>query len=327
MASGITHILLMKNLQSILQESKLKKVLQSGRDFLQAGAVGPDLPYASIADDDFILKTESELADKFHYEKTNLLTLKAFERIKEQKDNYTKKGIRCLYSFFLGFASHIIADGIIHPFIRDMVGNYNENKTAHRVLEMRLDVLLYHYLTKYSGMPIELNYSNIHDELSNFYNDKYPEKKIVLKVFSELIFEVYNEQYAPGKINGWVKGLHTMFGIAEGKHPVFYKKLPIIEDFIFSNYEDLEAKANEYLILTKPVDRDYNFLNKPQVHFFNDCLPRFYEVFLKFANMSYDYVFNNNGSISQIDIPPIDLDTGRDLACNNNLDETPTLWS
>jgi len=58
MASGITHILLMKNMQSLLPDGKLKKLLQSGRDFLQVGAVGPDLPYASIADDDLFFNTK-----------------------------------------------------------------------------------------------------------------------------------------------------------------------------------------------------------------------------------------------------------------------------
>jgi len=294
---------------------------------MQVGAVGPDLPYASIADDDFILSSESELADKFHYEKTNELVLKAFKRIKELKTSKSKKEIRLLFSFFLGYAGHIIADGIMHPFVRDMVGNYNENKTEHRKLEMRLDVLLYNYLTKFSGYPIEVNYSNLHDELGNIYTDYYPEKKLVLQVFSELIKEVYNEDYSPDKINGWIKGLHTMFGAAEGDHPSFYRNIPVIGDFLFKDYEELVNKEKDSLILETPVDRPYNFLNKPRVHFFEDCLPRFYDVFIPFAEKSYKYIFDNTGDITETDIPLIDLDTGRELADNNNLDKTPILWS
>lgn len=60
MPSGITHILLVKNLQNVLPDGKLKKILQSGRDFLQVGALGPDLPYASIADDDFFFSDSHE---------------------------------------------------------------------------------------------------------------------------------------------------------------------------------------------------------------------------------------------------------------------------
>jgi len=325
MASGITHILLMKNLQSILPNGKLKKLLQSGRDFLQVGAVGPDLPYASIADDDLFFSTQSELADKFHYEKTNVLILKAFKDIKENSDLLSKREKRFMFSFFLGYASHIIADGIIHPFIRDKVGNYQENQTAHRVLEMKLDVLLFHHLTKNTNAPINLNYSNIHDELINFNNDFYPEVKKVLQLFSKLISEVYQLNYGTSLINSWVNGLHRMFGVAEGKHPKIYRI--IINDFLFSDYDDLREKYKDILILEKPKDRDFNFLRRNQIHFFDDCLPQFYNIFIPLANKCYNYIYNNQGEITDSDIPPIDLDTGRDLAFNNNLDLTPTLWS
>ena len=326
MASGITHILLMKNLQSILPDNDLKMILQSGRDFLQVGAVGPDLPYASIADDDLFFKTQSELADKFHYEKTNQLILRAFEEIKNNSPSYTPREKRFMFCFFLGFASHIVADGITHPFIRDKVGNYNEHQTEHRVLEMQLDVLLYHHLTLNTNRPIELNYSNIHDELINFDKDFYPEVDKVLELFSSLITEVYDLNYDPSLISSWVRGLHRMFGVAEGDHPKIYRIIDFVNDFLFADYADLLSRYDSILTLEKPVDRDYNFLRKPRIHFFDDCLPRFYEIFIPLANKCYDLIYNNTGEITNEDIPPIDLDTGRDLAYNNNLDVTPTFW-
>jgi hypothetical protein len=327
MASGITHILLMKNLQSILPNGELKKILQSGRDFLQVGAVGPDLPYASIADEDLFFCTQSDLADKFHYEKTNELILKAFQEIKKNSTALSAKEKRFMFSFFLGFAAHIIADGIIHPFVRDKVGNYRENQTAHRVLEMQLDVLLFHHLTKNTNAPINLNYSNIHDELINFDEGFYPEVEKVLQLFKKLIYEVYQLNYETALIGGWVKGLHRMFGVAGGDHPKIYKIFGFVNDFLFADYADLREKYKDILILKKPKDRDYNFLRKDQIHFFDDCLPKFYEIFIPLANKCYNYIYNNQGELTGIDIPPIDLDTGRDLASNNNLDLTPTLWS
>src|SRR3989339_956088 len=323
MASGITHILLMKNLQSLLPDGKLKKVLQSGRDFLQVGAVGPDLPYASIADDDLFFTTQSDLADKFHYEKTNELILKAFKEIKGITNAREK---RFMFCFFLGFASHIIADGIIHPFVRDKVGNYHENQTAHRVLEMQLDVLLFYHLTKRTNAPINLNYSNIHDELINFDRNYYPETEAVLKLFSKLINDVYQLNYGTSLIQGWVKGLHKMFGIAEGEHPKIYRIVGFINDFLFSDYNDLRERYKDILILGKPKDRDFNFLNKQQIHFYDDCLTKFYSIFIPLANKCYDYIYNGKKEITASDIPPIDLDTGRDLAFNNDLSKTPTLW-
>lgn len=317
----------MKNLQSMLPAGTLKNLLQSGRDFLQVGAVGPDLPYASIADDDLFFKIQSELADKFHYEKTNELILRAFQEIKNNSNSLTAREKRFMFSFFLGFASHIVADGIIHPFVRDKVGNYKENQTAHRVLEMQLDVLLYYHLTLKSNAPINLNYSNVHDELINFDNNFYPEVGKVLQLFSKLISDVYQQNCAPALINGWVNGLHRMFAVAEGEHPQIYRLVSFINEFLFSDYNDLCEKNKEFLILGKPKDRDYNFLRKDQIHFFDDCIPQFHKIFIPLANKCYDYVYNNKGELTESDIPPIDLDTGRNLASNNNLDLTPTLWS
>ena len=326
MPSGITHILLMKNLQSILPEGKLKKILQSGRDFLQVGAVGPDLPYASIADGDFFFSTQSDLADKFHYEKTNELILKAFHDIKIIQ-NVKVKEKRFLFSFFVGFISHIVADGIIHPFVRDKVGDYHNNQTAHRVLEMKLDVLMFHHLTMNTNNPINLNYSNIHDELINFDKNFYPEIDLVVSFFRKLIYEVYGVGYEIDLIKGWVNGLHKMFDLAEGDHPIIYKGIGFINDFLFQDYEDLRNKYQDILILKKPVDRDYNFLKQSSIHFLDDCLPRFYSIFIPLANKCYQYVYENGEELTSRDIPPIDLDTGRDLAANTNLDLVPTFWS
>lgn len=324
MASGITHILLMKNLQNELPDGKLKKILQSSRDFLQVGAVGPDLPYASIADDDLFFSTESDLADKFHYIKTNELIIKAFHQIKSDSKTYSRREKRFLFSFFLGYASHIIADGIIHPFVRDKVGDYEDNKTEHRILEMQLDVLLFHHLTKRTNNPIELNYSEIHQELLNFKSNHYPEAKIVFKLFSDLIKDVYGVKYKSSKIKSWIQGLYKMFAIAEGSHPNIYKIF--FESFIFSNYEQLLKKKHDILILNKPIDREINFLKKRSVHFFDDCIPQFYDQFIPLAEKCYQFIYQGKGELTSLDIPSIDLDTGRDLAFND-LDFVPILWS
>ena len=82
MASGITHILLSKKLQDELPEGALKDILDEGSDFLTVGSIGTDLPYASKVEDLF-LSDQSDLADLFHYDKTNLIPLLALERLKQ----------------------------------------------------------------------------------------------------------------------------------------------------------------------------------------------------------------------------------------------------
>jgi hypothetical protein len=118
-----------------------------------------------------------------------------------------------------------------------------------------------------------------------------------------------------------------MWGAAEGDHPAIYKEISFIGTFLFKNYNELLSKYDDILTLRVPVDRAVNFLKKDKVHFFDDCIPKFYEIFIPLAEKVYEYIYAEGEQISEADIFPIDLDTGRDLAQNNNLDLIPSYWS
>lgn len=325
MASGITHILLAKDVISRVEDHKLQNLLQAGIYFFQVGSVGPDLPYASIADDDYFFKTESELADLFHYTHTNQLVLQAFDTVKEMKTTESLKIAKRVFCFFLGYVAHIVADGIIHPFVRDKVGDYSQNQTAHRVLEMNLDVAFYHHLTKGQSRAGELNYSGVQEELKNVTRES-PEGTVALKLFSILIERVYGQRISPDMIAGWIEGLHRMFSVAAGTHPRIYRIAGADAGVLFKNYADLAPHLDEILLLRRPKDRDDNFLRRESVHFLDDCVPRYYQTFLPIASKAYHYVFKDGPRMTEADIPEIDLDTGRLLAEGNNLDNIPALW-
>lgn len=320
MASGLTHILLTKKLQDKLPDGTLKDILAYGADSFQVGAVGPDLPYASILDNDAFISNESHLADLFHYEKTNQIPIRSLIKLKSLYGQVNDTIHYHMFSFFLGYISHVLADGIIHPFVRDMVGEYNENQTEHRSLEMQLDVLFLEYLTKDSGFTSELNFTNLHDELENFQENIGAQKTIQL--FSELINEIYNEQYSTRKIFGWIYGLQRMFGIAEGDHFRFYRNLKA-NSFTYRNRSDIDFE--KVTILTKPKDRNVNFLKTAKVDFFKDCIPQYYSQFVSIAEKAFLYVYKDGEELNEKDIPLINLDTGR-LLDENDLNLIPEFW-
>lgn len=320
MASGLTHILLTKKLQDEFDDGKLKNILAFAADSFQVGAVAPDLPYASIVDNDFFFGNESHLADSFHYEKTNLIPLLSLRRLKSLKIDIAEEEHYQMFAFFLGYISHVVADGIIHPFVRDKVGEYAENKAEHRSLEMQIDVLFFEELTKNSGLASELNYTNIHDELQNFSNIGNVER--IIAVFSELIESVYNEKHSIKKISGWINGLHRMFEFAEGDFPRFYRNLEV-NSFTFRNRADIDRER--VILLKKPKDRDKNFLYAEKIDFFNDCVPQYFKKFTSIANRAYEYVFEEGQELNNTDIPQINLDTGR-LLPENDLDLIPEFW-
>lgn len=319
MASGLTHILLTKKLQDKFEDGELKNILAFAADSFQVGAVAPDLPYASIADNDFF-SNESPLADNFHYKKTNQIPLQALKKIRSLKGHMDEALHYHMFSFFLGYISHVLADGIIHPFVRDKVGDYKFNQAEHRSLEMQLDVLFFEELTKDSGYTSELNYTNIHDEIKNFMEVDGVNQ--ILQVFSDLIKNTYNEHYPVDKILGWIKGLHRMFNIAEGKHPQFYQNLKV-NSFTYRNGKDINRERA--IILNTPKDRKVNFLKVAQIDFFKDCVPQYYFQFTAVAQKAYAYVFKEGPALDENDIPVINLDTGR-LVDKDNLDLIPEFW-
>ena len=305
MPSGITHIFLTKKLQDELEDGVLKNILADGSDFMTIGAVGPDLPYASIADGDFFFTNQSSLADNFHYKFTNQIPLRAFATLKEMKGKSDKNLHRKMFTFFMGYTSHIFADGIIHPFVRDKVGDYAKNKSAHRSLEMQLDVLLVEEFTKKSGLSLEFNYTEIHNELLDFAS--YKESVETIKMFQRLIKEVYpSENHSTKTITGWIKGLHRLFAVAEGEHPKIYRNLEA-NTFLYKNRKDIEPQ--KVLFLNKPCDRNSNFINAPQIQFFNDIIPQYFRKYKQFANKCYQYVYEDGPALTNRDIPLINLDT------------------
>lgn len=321
MASGLTHILLTKKLQNELPEGELKDILAFASDSLQVGAIAPDIPYASTVDDD-IFHSQALLADNFHYKKTNQIPLKSLVLLKDLRNKVDDKLHYHMFSFFLGYISHVFADGIIHPFVRDKVGNYQGNESAHRGLEMNLDVILLRELTRKSGANLELNCTNIHDELLNFAELEGAD--VIASKYGQLIYEVYGTEFSSEQIMGWIKGLHRLFELAEGDYPSFFRQLKGSNALLYKNYN--EINLDEVLLLQKPKDRDQNFLKVDSIHFIDDCLSQFYKKYIEVIQKAYDFVYSNGPSLDEISIPMIDLDTGR-LVENNSLDEIPVLWN
>jgi hypothetical protein len=304
MPSGITHILLAKEIPGYIRNNRsLKALLSRGLPFLMPGSVGPDLPYASIADGDLFFRDQSELADKLHHEKTNQPALYAFSEIKKMKNTLTDDELDALFCFFTGYAAHIIADGIMHPFVRDKVGDYEPNQSAHRILELKLDVIYLWYLTKDTGRPLNFNFTNIHDRLLDITSFSYRNK--IFELYSSFIKEIYKLDYSPDLIAGWVDGLHRMFSIAEGNHPKIYKDLPLIKSYLFSDIIDLQNDIEKICLLTETIDnRPENFLKQPQVHFLEDCVPIFFSAAVTMIKRVYDYIYKDGPELTGMDILP-----------------------
>lgn len=318
MPSGYTHIMLSRKSREKMQDTSydLFALLQSKVKYYQLGALGPDLPYSQIV---FGLDNDDEdIADLFHYQKTNQLFLASLDEIKKIPEGDLQDEA---FAFFLGFASHIVADGVIHPFIRDQVGDYDDNKTAHRTLEMRIDAYLYDHI--FGG---NLNFSNLHDQMLDVFKKDFSH---VSGLMSKLLKKIYGVSLHRLRVEKWVTDMHMLFGAAEGENNHYYSKFGL-EDFLFPDIKDiLNLKEKDlFLGINAAKGRPVNFANR-DIHFIKDCIPMYESVFLNIASMAYGYVYEGKAMLSESDFHAINLDTGRSLTVNNGktLDEPVVLWS
>ena len=285
MPSGYTHCFLARNFNvlSKMQNDDLKFLLNEKIKYFQVGAIGPDLPYSQLLRPQNSLE---KIADDFHYKSTNRLYLEALQEIKKMPEGDNRDETFC---FFLGFASHVVADGVIHPFVRDKVGDYEQNSTDHRLLEMRLDVILLNEYTKLSGHAVNLNTSDYHHQIKDVLSKDFSH---ISTLFAGLIKNLYGYDVDKTNIEDWVDDMHDMFGIAEGKYNQFYAWVPGLKDYLYRDHDDLLKNKEKDLVLEEreAKGRSINFAGR-KVHFINECIPMFYSAFTPLALKSFKYVY------------------------------------
>jgi len=332
MPSGISHMLFSRNLP-FPGDRPYRYPISANTKYFQIGSVAPDLPYASLVDDDF-LDSDSELANLFHFTapgqnpatSPNRLPLLGLDKAKELlASSDRKRAGDAFFWFMVGYASHLIADGVCHPFVMDKVGRYEgANKAEHRALEMGIDVFLFKHFTQSSGHAIEASYAGMDSFIKGFNRLKHAD--LVCTNFAGLIQAVYGINVEPGEISGWIKGMGRLFCLSTGKWPSWFRNLDGTRAFVFREIEDLEGREDDYLVLQSPKFWDQNFLRRDRIHFIEDCLPRFNERMLAFLDRAWAFVYEGGPALTENDLPAYSLDTGRVVADYDNIELTPAQW-
>lgn len=326
MPSGITHLVLSRfsldRLDSFGESGRKARIsIMSDLGPFYLGAVGPDLPYLSVADTQ-LFANQKEIADNLHYKKTNAVPLRGLLDAQQLALNGNIEKANVIFSFYVGYCSHLIADGLIHPYVRDKVGDYDVASGPHRILEMKLDVFVCRKL-----YGTDVNGTDIHDEINWMADCTFEDE--LYKHYADTINSIHGHNVDAGHVKRWKAAMDLVFELAEGEFPKWYRELLGDKGVTFKNYSDLKDEEEKVLNLGLPIDADKhqiksNFLSKSQVNFFDDVLPKYFELYPKAVVSAYNYVFNN-GTLDETLIPEIDLDTGR-LLSNNTLSESPALW-
>jgi len=145
MPGAFAHMIAADQAKTVMETKGLTfpaLILNRFPQWLQAGAVGPDYPYLH-----HILTSHDpsdSWANLLHYEKTGdvvragaAILRQDFPGSRDQREFQRKA------AWFYGYASHVILDASIHPVVRAIVGEYDQNKTEHRACEMFMDSWIY----------------------------------------------------------------------------------------------------------------------------------------------------------------------------------------
>lgn len=332
MPSGISHMLFSYYLP-FDEDSPYRNKIKANTRYFQIGSIAPDLPYAGIIDDSFF-ESENDLANLFHFTSPdqdttlspNKIPLLGLTHLKNEiRPQVNKRECDALFWFLVGYASHVIADGVCHPFVMDKVGRYEgQNKTSHRVLEMGIDVLVFEHFTSESGHAVEASYAGRDSFIRGFNEMKYAPFAVIH--FAEFINSIYAYEVPPEKIHGWISGMSRLFCLSTGKWPDWIRQIENTVPFIFREIEDVEGNRDDYLVLEKPEFWERNFLGVQRIHFLDDCLPRYNHLMKSFLDKAYDFVYGNGPQINENDLPAFSLDTGRSVNDPDNILLTPVLW-
>lgn len=138
MAGPFTHWMVAEEATKSLEPGQLRTLMENNLNYLLLGAVSPDLPYLSLGSSDW--------ANRFHWTNTNgipnaFLRTLALEGIETYDNNV-------IFSWCMGYVSHMVADAVIHPIVEAIVGKLPENKSEHLECEMTQDSLLFYNLKK-----------------------------------------------------------------------------------------------------------------------------------------------------------------------------------
>jgi hypothetical protein len=314
MPSGLLHIMLSREAVRKVKEDYIKTILSAGIFYLQLGSVMPDIRLN--------IYSRKSLDGLLHQTKTNQIPILILNHLKKQKGIMKQREFDKMFSFCIGYISHIVADAVFNPFIRDKVGGFEESNTRFRIYEMKLDVLFFNYFTSITRQNVSLVCKYLNDEFNSLMVSK--EINMILLKYARSVFEVYNDRINCDDIKRFIEELILRFDISKTAFPFWYPDLiKNTHSFILN---DIYENKYSLLELNDAFDLRKNFLKKNYINVIDDCITQFHIRFIELIHTSYDFIYGQKRKFSENELPSVNLYNGRPEESCYDLDIIPTYW-
>ncbi len=195
-------------------DRRLRALVLRSSHFAHLGCVSPDYPYL-----DFKQPRQKLWADHMHYDHTGDLLHSMVRGLLERRTaGIDRPEFFVPFCWTLGYLSHVTADLVVHPVVRNIVGDYTGHETAHRECEMLQDVHIYHAVRN----GAEIRHSELLGILQNCADPANPGRiHPLLRAFWGAALQAhFPEEYAesPPAIDEWDDWYQEGMGVA-GRPP------------------------------------------------------------------------------------------------------------
>lgn len=168
--------------------------------YCELGAVSPDYPYLDITSSD-----SKKWADLMHYSRT-VDFIKEGARLIKNLEGETKEKAT---AWLLGYASHVVADCVVHPVVNMIAGGvYSESPeiaSAHRRCEMSQDLYIYRRL----NMGVQEFSEHLDSGIKTCSHPDDPKRldPDITKLWTQIFRNLHGDDYdnSPPELDAWHK--------------------------------------------------------------------------------------------------------------------------
>jgi Zinc dependent phospholipase C len=220
-----------------------RAVVREWRDYIRLGCVSPDYPSVDV-----LQLFQPAWADRMHYEHTGDLVRRMIQRLLQLKgQGMDKPEFAMPFAWALGYIAHVTADLVVHPVVRNIVGDYAGHEPEHCHCEMIQDSYIYqkqtgedirhsHLMHTLGRCSDPMDSQKIHPILRDFWNE------VLRQTFpaqydgiNDPDIDVWHASY--GKILG-LAGRPAFLGRLDPDHTITYKLTSEITPDEKSNFVD-----------------------------------------------------------------------------------------
>lgn len=109
----------------------IRRALMQSMNYCELGAISPDHPYLSL-----VSRDAKAWGDVMHYGRPADMIRRI---LRVMADQGLLSSPECI-AWLFGYTAHVVTDLTIHPVVERIVGEYDSNKTEHRICELNQDV-------------------------------------------------------------------------------------------------------------------------------------------------------------------------------------------